>query len=60
MTAVLSLTLAAIVRGTSLSGGRRSLGVVGIELLQGCHERVGVESDLLQDQLIPDLMEGWE
>jgi hypothetical protein len=59
-TAALSLTLAAIARGTRLSRGRRSWGVVGVERLRGSRKRVGAERDPFQDQLVSDLVEGRE
>jgi uncharacterized membrane protein YqjE len=56
-TTALTLTLAAIARGTRLSKGR-SQGVIGVECLRGNHKRVEAERDLLMDQLVPDLVEG--
>jgi hypothetical protein len=59
-TAALSLTLAATARGTGLSRGSGSLGVVGVECLRGNHRCVGAEHDHLQDQFILDLEKNWE
>jgi membrane protein implicated in regulation of membrane protease activity len=51
--ATLSLALAAIARGMRQSRGRQGKGFVGVECLRGRRE-------FLQDQLIPDLVEGQE
>jgi hypothetical protein len=55
MIATLSLTLATIARGT-----RHIRGVVGVERLRGRCGHVGAEREFLQDQVIPDLVEGRE
>jgi hypothetical protein len=56
----LSLTLAAIVRGRDGAGGRWGRSVVGVERLQGRCGHVGNEREFLQDQVVSDLVEGWE
>jgi hypothetical protein len=53
--ATLSFTMAAIARGM-----RRSMGVVGVERLRGRHGCVRLEREFLQDQVIPNHVEGWE
>jgi hypothetical protein len=54
----LSLTLVAIARGMRWSRGWRGRSGVGVERLWGRRMRVGVESEFLQDQVIPNLVEG--
>jgi hypothetical protein len=51
----LSLTLAAITRGTKRSRERRGRGIAGVERMRGRHEH-----EFLQDQVVLDLVEGWE
>jgi hypothetical protein len=48
MVMTLSLTLAAIARGTRRSRGARGRGVVGVERLRGRYARVRAEREFLQ------------
>jgi hypothetical protein len=47
-------------QGTRWSRGRWGRSVVGVERLQGRCGHVGDEREFLQDQVVPDLVEGWE
>jgi hypothetical protein len=59
MVMTLSLALAAITRGTRRSRGGGK-GVDGVERLRGRHKHVRSKREFLQDQVIPNLVEGRE